>query len=146
MPKMTRARLEAFLVQGRWIAKIATVGAEGRPYVSPVWHEYDGEALYVAGRERARWVANIRQNQWVAVLIDDPEPPYARVIIEAKAEIVPTAGYDSERKLRKFTRYLGEARAREYLQEADTRPRVMVRIPLTRVTTWEGLDWHPRYL
>lgn len=25
-------------------------------------------------------------------------------------------------------------------------PHVLVRIPLTRITAWEGLDWHPRYL
>jgi len=146
MPKMSAARLQAFLSQGHWIAKIATISQQGRPYVNPVWYEYDGKAVYVAGRERARWVINIRQNPWVAVLIDSPEPPYARVIIEAEAEIVSAEGYDAERKLRKFVRYLGEEMARRYLAAAMDRPRVIVRIPLTRVTTWEGLDWHPRYL
>lgn len=146
MPKMSGARLHAFLSQGPWIAKIATISPQGRPYVNPVWYEYDGQAVYVAGRERARWVINIRQNPWVAVLIDSPELPYARVIIEAEAEILSATGYDAERRLKKFVRYLGEEMTRRYLAESEDRPRVIVRIPLTGLTTWEGLDWHPRYL
>lgn len=67
------------------------------------------------------------------------------MIIEAKAEFVSTTRYDSERRFKKFVRYLGEERARQYLTHTDDRPRVLVRIPLSRVTTWEGLDWHPRY-
>lgn len=146
MPAMSQTRVHAFLTEGNWIAKIATVGPEGRPYVNPVWYEYDGEALYLAGRERARWVAHIRRNPWVAVLIDSPAVPYARVIVEAKAEILPPVDYDAKRKLKKFVRYLGETMAQRYLSDAEDRPRVIVRIPMTRVTTWEGLDWHPRYL
>lgn len=76
MPPMSRARRDAFLAEGRWIAKLATVSPEGRPYVTPVWYEYDGQALYVAGREQARWIAHLRRHPWVAVLIDNPELPY----------------------------------------------------------------------
>ncbi|MFQ5897929.1 MAG: hypothetical protein ACE5JN_06740 [Candidatus Methylomirabilia bacterium] len=61
-------------------------------------------------------------------------------------EILPVVDYDAERKRKKFVRSLGGKMVQRELREAEERLHATVRIPLTGVTTWEGLDWHPRYL
>ena len=49
--------LDRFLAEP-WNARIATVDADGWPYVTPVWYEFDptSRAFDLVGRERAAWV------------------------------------------------------------------------------------------
>ncbi len=41
-------------------------------------------------------------------------------------------------------RYLGE-HGPEYLKPTLNRPRYLIEIVLDKVTSWEGVEWHPRY-
>jgi PPOX class probable F420-dependent enzyme len=149
---LTGPELIAFLA-APWNARIATVTRDGWPYVTPVWYEFDPETrtFFVVGRERAAWVAHIRDNPRVAFHVaDDVHAQHTRVLVQATAEIVegPTAPAASPRLLelthRLSVRYLGPDGPR-YAERTLARPRVLVRITPTRWATWTGGEWHPRY-
>lgn len=67
------------------IARLATVGADGRPHVVPICFALEGSTLYTAVDEkpkrtrRLRRLANIRENPRVEVLIDHYEEDWARL-------------------------------------------------------------------
>jgi len=85
LPGLTTEQLYEFLTTGRPIMKLGTIGPEGWPYVCPLWFDYDGETFTIAGRQAAKWEANIRANSKVSVCIDTYDSPYTRVIMEADA-------------------------------------------------------------
>ena len=47
MKPMTRDELRAFLLEGTRTAKLATVRADGRPHVAPVWFDLGGASAVV---------------------------------------------------------------------------------------------------
>ena len=68
---LSDAEMQAFLMQP-WNGRIATLDAEGWPYVAPVWYEYEtaSRTFLVVGRERADWVLNIRLQPAVTFRVD----------------------------------------------------------------------------
>lgn len=149
---LTEAEMVAFLTEP-WNGRIATVGRDGSPYLTPVWYEFDPAArvFLVVGRERAEWVAHIRRDPRVAFHVaDDVHAEHTRVLVQARAEIVegPVAPAASPRLLeltrRLSVRYLGPD-GPAYAEHTLGRPRVLVRLTPTRWRTWTGREWHPRY-
>ncbi|MDP6454521.1 MAG: pyridoxamine 5'-phosphate oxidase family protein [SAR202 cluster bacterium] len=143
MPPLTTDELRTFLTNQPHLMKLATLTADGWPYVVPVWYDYDGESFTVAGRTRAQWVANIRENHRVSVCIDTYEAPYTRVLMKASAEIIDPAWMPVSPD--RAIRYIGEEAGRAYFEQTRNQPRALVRIVPLETTTWTGGGWHPRY-
>jgi PPOX class probable F420-dependent enzyme len=67
------------------VARLATVGADGRPHVVPICFAIDGDTLYTAVDEkpkssrRLRRLANIEANPWVEVVIDHWDEDWTRL-------------------------------------------------------------------
>ncbi len=92
---------------GRWpVARLATLGADGRVHQVPVvfactegpvlWSPIDGKAK--SGAELAR-VRNVRANPEVSLLLDDYDPDWSRLWwlrIEARARVIRPAERDSD--------------------------------------------------
>lgn len=139
----------AEFLAGPVVARIATIDADGMPYITPVWEEWDGEALYVIPREKTLFVQHIKQNPNVAVSCAHDSGTYTRVLIRGKAEILsgpePLEGRTLEMGRRMATRYLGE-HGPEYLEPSRERPRYLVKIVPEKMTTWDGVEWHEKYL
>lgn len=149
---LSDAEMQAFLMQP-WNGRIATLDAEGWPYVAPVWYEYEpaSRTFLVVGRERADWVGHIRVEPRVAFHVaDDVHAEHTRVLVQARAEIVegPVAPAASpllgELTRRLSLRYLGPT-GPEYAERTFGRPRVLVRLAPVQWRTWTGGEWHPRY-
>ncbi|WP_329035320.1 pyridoxamine 5'-phosphate oxidase family protein [Streptomyces sp. NBC_00178] len=67
---MTDAERDAFLA-GRRTCRVATVSAEGRPHVGPLWFVWDGTSLWLYSLTRSlRW-AQLLRNPGIAVVVDD---------------------------------------------------------------------------
>lgn len=140
---LTTDELKAFLAQP-YLAMLGTVREDGGPYVVPVWHEYDGEALYIVARERSQYVTHIRRDPRVAVAIVGEG---TQVLILGQATIVEgptTQGRWVEIALRMAERYGGED-GLQYLRGTLDRPRYLIRITPEKITSWQGEGWHPRY-
>jgi PPOX class probable F420-dependent enzyme len=74
------------LVDRPIIANVATVDAEGRPQLTPVWIDRDGDDLiFNTARGRAK-AANLGKNPSVAVSVVDPDDPYNVVVVRGTVE------------------------------------------------------------
>ncbi len=143
MAKLNPQQLTEFLTGGSRLMKLATLTADGYPYVTPVWYHYDGDAFYLAGRRKADWVANIRRDERVSFCIDTPDAPYTRVVATAAAHIVDDAWLGEWRHW--AVRYLGEDAGGQYYDATKHMPRAYIRIVPHKLTSWAGPGWHPRY-
>jgi PPOX class probable F420-dependent enzyme len=115
------------------VARLATVGEDGRPHVVPICFVLDGDTLYTAVDEKPkrtrelRRLANIRANPWVEVVIDQYEEDWTRlwwVRLRGRAEIV-----EDERALALL--------AEKYEQYRDARPRG----PVIAVAIEQRMEW-----
>jgi PPOX class probable F420-dependent enzyme len=132
---MTPEELHEFLTQTKIFAKVATISADGWPAVSPTWYEYDGEAFWLVTKELAGFCQNMRRDPRVTLCIDNPEPPYKRVLLRGRAEFVDGDWIELGRRM--VLRYLGE-QGLSYFEATLELPRVLVRIVPERLTTWNG--------
>lgn len=84
--QMTPEEYRSFLCEGTRTGKLATVGADGRPHVVPIWFVLDGDTIvFTTGRGTAK-AKHIARNPRVALCIDDERPPFAFVLVEGSAE------------------------------------------------------------
>lgn len=145
--KLTPAEVKEFLA-GPVVARIATIDENGVPYVTPVWQEWDGEAFLVVPRERAAWIAHIKNNPNVGISCAEDSGTYKRVTAQGKAEIVfgpaPMQGQCLEVANRMAVRFLGE-HGPEYLVPTYDRPRYLVKIAPSKMLTWDGVEWARKY-
>ncbi len=74
------------LVQRPIIANVATVDAEGRPQVTPVWIDLDGDDLVFNTANGRVKTANLEKNPHVAVSIVDPDNSYNVVVVRGTVE------------------------------------------------------------
>lgn len=143
---LTREQVAEFLAPGR-VCRLACLDERGWPYVVPCWYEWDGEALWIIPRERSAWARFIQRDPRVAFTIDEETAPYRKFLGQGQAEVVETPNVGgkwvpiAERMSR---RYLGE-HGPDYLVPTLDKPRWLLRIVPTRVQTWSGVAWHPRY-
>lgn len=69
---MTPAEVDEFLTAER-TCRVATIGADGRPHVAPLWFVWDGHALWLNSIVRSqRWTDLVRDPR-VAVVVDAGE-------------------------------------------------------------------------
>jgi PPOX class probable F420-dependent enzyme len=130
------------------LARLATVDADGFPSIAPVWHEWDGAALWLVLRAAARLVRDIRGDGRVALSVVDDADADRRVQIRGRATIVegpgPLEGRMLEMTRRMAERYEGPA-GLEYVARSAAWPRVLVRVDPVQMVTWGSPDWHHRY-
>jgi PPOX class probable F420-dependent enzyme len=130
-------------MEGTRTAHLATVRADGRPHVKPVWFELAGEpgnfqvllttaAGTVAGR-------NLRRDGRVTICVDDPVPPYAFVIIEGSAGLSGDPAELLAVATRLGGRYMGAARAAEYGARNAAPGELIVRVTPARVLAQRGI-------
>jgi PPOX class probable F420-dependent enzyme len=148
MRGLTPGEIKAFLAEPV-VARVATIKPDGSPYVVPVWQEYDGQVLYFIPREKSAFIIHIKAEPRICISCALDNAPYTRVVFEGKAEIVegpkPMEGLTMEIARRMAVRYLGE-RGPEYLEPSQPRPRYLVKLVPEKITSWEGVEWHPKYL
>ena len=143
MPPLNAQGLREFLTGGPHLMKLATLTPEGWACVNPVWYHYEEEVFLVAGRRKARWVANIRNDSQVSACIDTTESSHTRVLVEATAEIADMAWLGDWEAW--AVRYLGQEAGHRYYEQTKHIPRALVRITPRSIVTWSGPGWHPRY-
>ena len=137
MAAMTAGETWDFLMTGTRTAQVATVRADGRPHVKPVWFELSGkpgdfEVLFttaadtVAGR-------NLTRDGRVMISVDDPVPPFSLVLIEGTAVLSEDPAELLAVATRLGARYMGAGRAAEYGARNGVRGELIVRVSPARV-------------
>ena len=143
MKPMTRDESRAFLLDGTRTAKLATVRADGRPHVAPVWFVLDGdEFVFTTGKDSVKG-KNILRDPRVMICVDDEQPPFAFVLIEGSAvvsELSPAELLPWCTQIAK--RYMGAEQAEAFGKRNAVEGELLVRVPLTKVTALKGVaDW-----
>ncbi|HEY7419918.1 MAG TPA: TIGR03667 family PPOX class F420-dependent oxidoreductase [Ktedonobacteraceae bacterium] len=70
------------------IAWLTTVGADGRPYTSPVWFLWDGKTILIFSQPEKQKVRNLRKNARVTLALDDTKEGDDVVVVEGTAELL----------------------------------------------------------
>jgi Pyridoxamine 5'-phosphate oxidase len=155
---MNDDELREFLTgpNARWLIKIATIREDGWPSVVPVWYQWTGGAFYVIGRKRSAWVQDLIREPRCAICVEElePVPPAGanrKVLAVCVAEIVEgpvVAGGSLWAPIaaEMAARYMGDVGVRR-IQGSETWERYLVKlVPRDgKITSWQGIDWHPRY-
>ena len=133
MQEMPPAEYRAFLLERPRTAKLATVRADGRPHVAPIWFDLDGDALVFTTWHTTVKATNLRRDPRVSLCIDDDTPPYALVLFEGTA----TLSEDPAELLRWATsiagRYMGSDQAEAFGRRNGVPGELLVRVTPTHV-------------
>jgi PPOX class probable F420-dependent enzyme len=82
------------LIEEPVLGNLATVDSRGRPQVTPVWIDHDGDDVLVnTARGRAK-TRNIERNPTVGMSIVDPKDAYHVVVFQGTVTEVTTEGAD----------------------------------------------------
>ncbi len=140
MKPMGPEEWRTFLLEGQRTAKLATVRADGRPHVAPVWFVLDGDELVFTTMLSSVKGKNLSRDPRVMVSVDEESFPYAFVLIQGEArverlspgELLPWA-------TRIAARYIGEERSEAYGRRNAVEGEALVRVPLARVNAVSGV-------
>jgi len=104
---------EAELVSKPLFSKIATIGKDGTPQITPTWFTFENGKFIVITPEKSVKVRNIRRDSRVSVLVDDG---YEYVAIKGRAKI--NASRNVERDTEgQVVRYMGRKKIKEMTAE-----------------------------
>ena len=134
---MTETQVTAFLaaVPPR-TGKLATVRADGRPHVAPVWYalDDDGSILFNTGESSVKG-RNLSRDPRASLCVDDERPPFSYVLVEGTVELS-----DELDEVRRWAteiggRYMGADRADEYGARNGVPGELLVRLRPSRVVS-----------
>lgn len=129
---MSEATLNAAakaLLEQPVIANLATIDPDGRPHVTPVWVDLDGDDLVVNTVEGRAKTRNLRGSAAVAISVVDAADPYRVVSLQGVVADMTTEGADAHID-RLAQKYLG---VDSYPMRQPGEQRVKVRIRPERV-------------
>ncbi len=124
-------------------AKLATVRADGRPHIAPIWFALDrstagpdapiGDLVFNTASDTVKG-RNLARDPRLALCVDDDTPPFTFVIVEGTA----TLSEDPE-SLRHWAtviggRYMGDDQAEAYGARNGVPGELVVRLRPTRIT------------
>jgi PPOX class probable F420-dependent enzyme len=94
------------LFQKKAFANLATLMPDGRPQVTPVWCDYDGQYVIVNSARGRRKDRNMRLDPRVALAVVDPDNPYRYIEIRGQVAEITEQGAE-EHIDRMAKKYLG---------------------------------------
>lgn len=129
------------LLEGRYVAALATENPDGSIHVVAVWYWFDGAHAFVATASRSRKVKNVLAKRKASLMIDTRTPPVIGANLAGTARIL--TGDGAKQPIATIHRkYLSEA--------ALADPRVgpvfaaiddaVIEITPVSVITWDGRD------
>jgi PPOX class probable F420-dependent enzyme len=134
MPRMDRAEIRAFLRHGTRTGKLATVRADGRPHVAPIWFllEDDDSLLFTTGATTIKG-RNLRRDPRASLCVDDERPPYAWARVDGTVELSEDLGVMLEAATRIAARYMGPDLAEAYGRRNAVPGELLVRLRPSRI-------------
>ena len=132
---MTEEEIRSFLTAlPARTGKLATVRADGRPHVAPVWYivDDDGALLFNTG-ERTVKGRNLLRDGRAALCVDDDRPPFSFVTVEGHVDIERDLRLVRRWAERIGGRYMGADRAAEFGERNGVDGELLVRLRPTSV-------------
>ena len=130
---MSPERVREFLMSGTLTGKLATVRADGRPHVAPIWFVLDGDDVLFNTAATSVKGKNLQRDNRVSISVDDQAPPYAFVIIEGLAELIAEPAELLKWATAIGRRYMGPERAEEFGRRNGVPGEWLVRVRPTKI-------------
>lgn len=131
-----------FLMGKPRTGKLASVRADGRPHVAPIWFVLDGEDVIFTTWHTTVKAANLKFSSLLSLCVDDDTPPYAFVIIEGEAHFQETP--DPTEMLHWTTaiarRYMGDDLAESYGKRNAVAGEWLIRLKPTKIVAKTGIS------
>jgi PPOX class probable F420-dependent enzyme len=141
MRTMSREEWLEFVRTGTRTGKLAVTRASGSPHVTPIWFlidEHPDQIVFTSGDGTVKTKA-LRRDPRFALCVDDQQPPYSYVLIEAEATLSENLDEMLVWATRLGARYIGEAAAEEFGKRNAVPGELLVRGRITRVTAVAGV-------
>lgn len=132
IPEIT-SECRAFLLHGTRTGKLATVRADGRPHITPIWFELDGDTIVFTIWHTTVKMANITRDPRVCLCVDDENPPFAYVQIDGTATLSDDLEELRSRATRIAGRYMGPQQAEAYGARNGVPGEFLVRVTPTKI-------------
>lgn len=132
MPTFT-PEVRAFLLEATRTGKIATVRADGRPHVVPIWFLLDGDTIVFTTGEGSLKAKNMRRDPHVCLCVDDERPLYSYATIEGLITFSDNMQELTVWATRIAARYMGEQLAEQYGKRNAVPGELLVRITPTKI-------------
>jgi len=140
MQIMTPEDYRAFMLGTARTGKLATVRADGRPHVAPIWFDMDGDVIVFNTSENSIKGKNIRRDPRIMLCIDDEKPPFAYALIEGTAEITNPSPEELIYWAGRIAgRYMGQDRAESYGKRNGVPGEYLIRLTPTRILAYKGI-------
>ncbi len=139
MQKMTPDEVKSFLLTGTRTGKLASVRADGRPHVAPVWFLLDGEDVVFTTWHESVKADNIRHDPRVSLCVDDETPPFAFVMVEGTAVLEDNSPNLTTWATRIAARYMGDQQAEAFGQRNSVPGELLVRLTPTKIIAQKDL-------
>jgi PPOX class probable F420-dependent enzyme len=97
------------LLNGRFVATLATVNPDGAPHMVSVWYLWDAGRLYVATSSRSRKARNIKERPKASLMIDSRDPQASRGVTAICSAKILSGETSQAVNLRIHQRYLSQA-------------------------------------
>jgi PPOX class probable F420-dependent enzyme len=140
MEEMDWEETRSFLLDTPRTAKIATVRPDGRPHITPIWFDLDGETLIFTTWHESVKAENLHRDGHVAICVDDEIPPFAFVIIEGLAEFIDDPEQLFFWAKRISGRYMGTDQAESYGRRNAVPGELLVRVKLLHWIAHKGIS------
>ena len=134
MKDMTQEEIRSFLMDSIRTGKLASIRADGRPHVTPIWYIYEDGKLYFNTWHSSVKGKNILRDGRVSICVDEEAPPFSFIIIEGTAEaldvnneeLVDWAG-------RIGGRYMGADKAEEFGKRNGVEGELLICLTPTKI-------------
>jgi PPOX class probable F420-dependent enzyme len=133
MQTMSDKEYKQFLAEGTRTGKLATVRKDGRPHVTPIWFDLDGDELVFTTWHESVKSANMRRDPRVSICVDEEIPPFAFVTVEGRVTISADADERAYWTRRIAARYMGEELADAYGKRNSVEGELLVRVKPTKI-------------
>jgi len=97
------------LLNGRYVASIATKNPDGSVHMVAVWYVYDGGHIYVATASRSRKARNLESEGIVSLMIDSRDPAASCGVTISGSVKILTGEASQKWNERIHRKYLSEA-------------------------------------
>jgi len=125
---MTSQRALEFLEEGTRTGNVATVRADGRPHVVPVWFVLEGNDVVFTTWHTSVKARNLAHEGRAAMSVDVAEPPYAYLLVEGPVTIIDDPDESRRVATAAGARYMGEDRADEFGSRNGVKGELVVRL------------------
>lgn len=139
MRQMSPEEYRAFLTERPRTASLATVRADGRPHVAPIWFVLDGDDLIFTTWHTSIKGLNIRRDPRVSLCVDDEAPPFSFVLFEGAATLSEDLEELRGWATRIAERYMGSDQAEAYGRRNGVAGELLVRVRPTKIVAQAGI-------